>query len=340
LELPGVTDMSPALAVVVVFTAAMFVVATCFLVAAGRLRRANDRKAAIWSSLEASLDLTIERIAAGTEDAAALHERIRPAEQVILLDYLYKTTIGETRATRRALYHELARPYLGLLERRARTGDTWQRARAIRTLAALAGRDSGGVVIEALDDPAPHVGMTAARVYAQLGIGAVDPLLDRIERYLNWDRRLLRSVLVSFGLPAAPSLHARLADDSASPAVRAVCADALATLAYEGAGATAAAVLEVAQDVDLIAACLRLLRSPGTPEQRAIVRRLCQVEDDVVRGQAVACLARFGENADLAVVERALSDLSPWVVRSAARGLSARATGSAEALQAAVGGRL
>jgi HEAT repeat protein len=90
--------------------------------------------------------------------------------------------------------------------------------------------------------------------------------------------------------------------------------------------------------VDLLAACLRLLRGPASPAQLATVRRLCQAQDDVVRGQAVACLARLDEASDTEVLEAALADASPWVVRSAERGLSMRATGSADALAASRGG--
>src|SRR5690606_5382494 len=130
----------------------------------------------------------------------------------VLLDYLYKALMQERRPSRKDLYRELARPYLPLLEDRARDGDTWQRARAIRTLAELADYEARPQIVAALDDPAPHVAMTAARVYAQLALGPVDPLLARIDRYRNWDRRLLRSVLVSFGPVAAPALHQRMAD--------------------------------------------------------------------------------------------------------------------------------
>lgn len=322
--LPGLTDIGPALAAVVIWTVAMFVVAISFLVAAGRLRRANNRKALAWARLERHLGATVDCIAHGTAEPQALHSRILPADRVVLLDYLYKRMVHETRPARRELYADLARPYLRLLEQRARTGDTWQRARAIRTLAELGGRERGDVIMEALDDPAPHVSMTAARSYAQLGLGTVDPLLDRIDRYQNWDRRLLRSVLVSFGPAAAPALHERYADRSTPASMRAVYADALSELDYREAGETAAAVLRDEYDVDLVASSLRLLRAPATSNQVDLVRDLCYSADDVVRGQAVACLARIGGDADLEVVERALADLSPWVVRSASRGLAER----------------
>jgi HEAT repeat protein len=176
-----------------------------------------------------------------------------------------------------------------------------------------------------LDAPEPHVAMTAARAYAQVGLGPVDPLLARIDRYHNWDRRLLRSVLVSFGPSAAPALAQTYADLTLPAGSRAVCADALAELDYGEAADMATRVLLEEDDIDLVAASLRLLRAKSSAEQRAIVRDLCTVPDDIVRGQAVACLARIGDAADLSnVVESAIRDPSPWVARSAAHGLTER----------------
>ena len=322
MRLPELYGINTALAVVVLLTLASFVVALTFLVAAGRLRRANSRKAEMWARLEQHLGSTVESIAQGQATPDALHSRIRPADRVVLLDFLYKALMHERRPSRKDLYRELARPYLPLLEEKSKWGDTWQRARAVRTLAELAEYEGRDHIIAALDDPAPHVAMTAARVYAQLALGPVDPLLERIERYRNWDRRLLRSVLTSFGPMAGPALHAHLGNRTASPHVRAVCADALAILEYERAGDVAAEVLADETDVDLLAATLRLLRAPGTAAQRAVVRRLCESPNEIVRGQAVACLGRIGEAADCALAERVAADASPWVSRSARLALS------------------
>ncbi|HEX6309295.1 MAG TPA: HEAT repeat domain-containing protein [Longimicrobiales bacterium] len=323
--LSALTHISPALAAVIIATAVMFAVAVGFLVAAARLRRANMRKAKVWSRLENRLSAIIGSILHGSAEPDVLHSRIRPSEHMVLLDYLYKLMTHESRESRRELYRQLARPYLSELEKRARTGDPWQRARAIRTLAELAGRDAGPAIVAGLDAPEPHVAMTAARAYAQVGLGPVDALLERIERYHHWDRRLLRSVLVSFGPDAAPALARLYADLTLEPYSRAVCADALAELDYRDAGDVAALTLWEQEDVDLVAASLRLLRAPASALQLDVVRELCTVDDEVVRGQAMACLARIGDEADLvSTVEPALRDPSPWVARSAAQGLAER----------------
>jgi hypothetical protein len=322
--LSSLQGASPALIAVVLSTAAMFAVAISFLVAAARLRRSNMHKAKVWQRLEGELGEVIAGIALGKAGVEALHERVASSEHMLLLDYLYKSVVRDPDARRRRLYREAAKPYLHLLMDRARTGDVWQRARAIRSLGELAGVRCEAVVVAALDDPAPHVAMTAARMYARLGLGGVEALLQRIDRYLSWDRRLLRSILVSFGSPAVGPLHALLADEGASDQVRAVCADALAALEFAAAGDTAAAILQSPHDTDLHAAALRLLRAPATATQREVVRRLCTSRDEVLRTQAMACLARIGEGADMAALVRALSDPSPWVVRSARNGLEAR----------------
>jgi HEAT repeat protein len=312
--------------ILLVSTTAMLVVAIGFLVAASVLRRSNNRKAAHWRALESNWGAAVEAIAHGAPDET-LHSIVRASERLVLLDFLYKTNIGEARPARRDLIADLARPYLPELARRVGTGDVWQRARAIRTLAELGGREHRDVIIAALDDPAPHVALTAARTYARLALGPIDPLLDRIERYQGWDRRLLRLTLTFLGSEAADTLHDRLADPQVAPRIRAVLADALADLRYEGANDTAADVLTLEEDVDLRAAALRVIRGEVSERQRMIVRDLCASPDAIVRAQAVACLARIArpyDASDIAELQRALQDFSPWVVLNAKRGLSAQ----------------
>ncbi|HSJ06508.1 MAG TPA: HEAT repeat domain-containing protein, partial [Longimicrobiales bacterium] len=219
-----ISAMSTLLRVLVAVTTLMFLVMLVFLVAAARLRRANSRKAERWDRLETTWGEAIEAIADGRLRAEELHAGIQPSERMVFLDFLYKSAVREARPVRRQLCRSLALPYRRALEERVRTGDAWQRARAIRTLADLAGEDAAAAVTGALDDPSPHVALTAARAYAQIGVGTVHPLLDRIERYREWDRRLLRSLLASFGDGAAPALRARLEDPGEPAGVRAVCA--------------------------------------------------------------------------------------------------------------------
>jgi HEAT repeat protein len=316
------THMSTGLVALVVSTVAMFVIAVAFLIAASVLRRANNRKAAHWARLETSWGTTIECIFHGVANADSL--RPSGADRLVFVDYLYKSISSETRPGRRSLLRQLAVPHIPVVTARIRTGDIWQRARAIRTVAELAGADADGMITGALQDPAPHVALTAARTYARLRLGPIDPVLDRIERYQDWDRRLLRLTLSSFGPAAAPALHQRFADPDVPARIRAVCADALAEMDYEPVNDTALAVLREEADIDLRASALRGIRGPVADRHRYLVRSLCGAEDQVIRAQAVACLARIGDEADMTELERALADLSPWVVLNATRGLSTR----------------
>lgn len=315
--------------ILVASTAAMFTLAFGFLVAASTLRRANNRKAQHWGRLEANWGVAVEYIARGLAGVDTLHFTVARDQQLTLLDFLYKSAINDTRPERKPVYATLAQPYLSQLEKRVHNGDVWQRARAIRTIAELGGADQSSVIIKALDDPAPHVAMTAARAYARLKLGSIQPLLERIESFQVWDRRLLQMTLTSLGPSEAPALHACFADASQPTRTRAVCADTLARLDYPETNTTAIAVLEVEADVDLRASALRLIRRPVSEAHRQIVRTLCVTDDSVVRAQAIACLARIGDQSDIEMLEGALADLSPWVVLNATKGLKIRRNGSA-----------
>lgn len=299
----------------------MLAVAIAFVVAAALLRRSNNRKRMHWGQMETDWAAALDEIESGLLDPAVLQASLAAGDRLVFLDFLYKCAMVGPVPERLALIGRLSEPYIEELEARAVRGDVWQRARAVRTLARLRGAEACPAIEAALDDPAPHVALTAARAYARLQLGGVEPLLARVDRYRDWDVRLLRLTLASFGPGAAPALHARFADAAVPEWVRAVCAAALVELRYTGANETAIRVLRSRAEVDLKAAALRLLAGPLTPEQRALVRELCGAADPIIRAQAVTCLARLGEAADVAELERALGDLSPWVVLNATRAL-------------------
>ena len=311
-----------AMAVLIVSTIAMFAVAIAFMVAASFLRRANNRKAAEWARFEVNWSVAVEYIARGLAGPETLQENVPAEHRLTLLDYLYKSSLNESRPERKQLYATLAQPHLPHLVDRVRQGDMWQRARALRTLAELGGREQGALIVEALDDPSAHVAMTAARAYSRLRVGPIEPLLSRIERYQTWDRRLLRLTMTSLGPDVAPALHARFADILQPVSTRIVCGDALASLKYPGANDTALEILTTETDVDLQAAALRVMRAPAGEAHRAVARSLCSSAEPVLRAQAVACLARIGDTADADVLQAGLADLSPWVVLNAKKGLS------------------
>lgn len=319
-----------AMAVLIGSTVGMLGIAIGFMVAASILRRANNRKAAQWARFEVNWRVAVEYVARGLAGPETLHDNVPAEQRLTLLDYLYKSSLAEARPERKQLFAELAKPHLPFLGDRVRNGDMWQRARALHTIAELGGHDQGALILEALDDPSAHVAMTAARAYSRLRVGPIEPLLTRIERYQSWDRRLLRLTLTSLGPEVAPALHARFANPQQPVYTRVVCGDALANLKYVGANEAAVEILEHETDVDLRAAALRVIRAPATDTQRMIVRSLCASEEAVLRAQAVACLARIGDPADADSLEAALTDLSPWVVLNAKKGLTTLSLTGAE----------
>jgi HEAT repeat protein len=249
-----------------------------------------------------------------------MHEQVTPVERLVLVDFRLQP-INDSR-------RKVEPPSGGAVPdgvvARVHRGDVWQRARAIRTLAELADRKHCDGIVEALDDPSAHVAQTAARAYARLGLGPIEALLQRLDRYQPWDRRLLRQTLAATGPAGAPALLEMLQDETQPVPIRVICADALATLGYEGANEAALRVLQVETDVELQAAALRLLRGDVTEAQRAVARTLRSSTEPVLQGQAVACLARIGDVADLVELEAALDHDSPWVRFNAARGLKER----------------
>jgi PAS domain-containing protein len=322
----GLARSNLVMTVLIISTAAMFAMVLVFMVAAWWLRRGNDRKAARWAALEARWQALLESIAAGELAEAKLHAQVSSGERLTFLDFLYKQVIREERAERVALCRRLAVPYLGTMAGRVRTGDIWQRARAVRTLAELWDGAHSGAIVEALDDPAAHVAQTAARAYARLGLGPVDALLDRLDRYQPWDRRLLRQTLAAVGPEGAPRLLASLRNPAVAAPIRVICADALAALSCLQCNETALELLRSESDVELRAAALRLLRGDVTDEQLEAVRALRLSPEPVLQGQAVACLARIGKANDLTDLEADLNHSSPWVRFNAARGLKQRGT--------------
>ena len=320
----GLARSNLVMTVLVISTVAMFTMVLVFMVAAWWLRRSNERKATRWAALEARWRALLEAISAGTLAEEELHAQVTGGERLVLVDFLYKQVINDTRPGWQQLCRRVAVPYLGAVAARVSEGDVWQRARAVRTLAELAGPEHTNAIVQALDDEAEHVAQTAARAYARLALGPVEALLQRLDRYRPWDRRLLRQTLAAMGPDGIPALLRSLQDRTLPASMRFICADTLATLDYEGANEAALQILREETDIELRAAALRLFRGEVTEAQREAVRTLGRSADPVLQGQAIACLARIGDDGDLKELESALDHDSPWVRFNAARGLTQR----------------
>lgn len=296
-----------------------------FLVTASILRRRNSRKADRWDRYEAHWGEVLLKVLRGVVPPDALRAEVKRGEELYFVDFLYKVALKTRDPSHRAVLRTLATPYLALLVARVRGGDPERRARAVKTLAELGGRWHQDVLTAALDDPSPLVSMNAARALARIaGASNVRHILSRVDRFSDWNARFLRATLAQLGPAAIPSLRESLTDPALSAAIRSVCAEVLGDLGDAEAVRLARGVIQEEAHTDLRAACLRLIRRSGDAASAPLVRSLCADHDPAVRAQAVGALARIGTDADLALLEEALGDDSPWVALHAARGLKER----------------
>ncbi len=198
-----------------------------------------------------------------------------------------------------------------------------RRARAVQTLGELGLPRYADEVISALDDPSPDVAMAAASTLAAAQDGSyADAVLARMNRFDDWRLDFLVAMLASLGPEAAPAFRWTLADQQASPRVRAVAADVLAQLDDAASADLAHDVLASEREVELRAATLRLLSSVGRGEHVEAVR--AAVHDDAlpVRLHAVRALGSLGSKEDLDSLDAAAKDdPSAWVAIAAARAL-------------------
>lgn len=240
------------------------------------------------------------------------------------------------RGEERRVLRRLARPFLPKMVERMGSHRTEMRAWAVQTLGTLGLPEHADVVVAALDDPSPLVAMVAARALAREETpeyaGAV---LARLDRFNDWNRFFLASMLAAMGPEVSASLRDGLADPSGTPATRAVMAEALRLEGDFLAGDAAAAVVRTTTHRDLLVSALRLLAAVGRPEHAVVVRPLCEAEDAVVRAQALHALGSLGNDEDVAALVEAMDDPDPWPALYAAR--SARDAGGREALRRLVG---
>ncbi len=287
------------------------------------LRVRNVRKAKRWDELEEKWEALLPEVMAGLTPDSVLRSRIRKAEQLYFVDFLYKTALRAGPGRREAL-PRFALPFLGPIVRRMEGGDAERRARAVQTVAVLDLDRNAARVLKALDDPSPLVSMIAARNLAASGRpDLVTAVMERLDRFQEWSPKFLISMLVSMGSESAVLIRAALSSPLLQPQVRAVCADALAQLGVGEALPEAIGVLSTETDADLLSAALRLVRAIGGASALESVRALSGSADFAVRAQAIATLGQLGNEEDLARLKVALRDPSPWVALHAARGLRA-----------------
>lgn len=312
--------LSLAIALIFVFALALFFWTLI-------LRRRNRRKGEIWAALEARWrDQLLDLLAEGGSHQSLLRS-VEKGQELYFVDFLLRYA-KQLRGSEMETVADLARPYLDSVARHVDNKETERRARAVYTLGILALRQPATtakfapLVVRALDDPTPLVGMVALRALARPECQAYLPaLLPRLSHFQMMNRRFLVSVLAGVGGQAAGDLRVLMGNRRAPLWDRGLAADALAELHDVEAGDAAAQVLAEESDRELLAALLRLLAGIGRPEHLPAVRALAGAEDFVVRAHVATALGRLGGSAEHALLRQLLDDESNWVAHRAALAL-------------------
>jgi hypothetical protein len=195
---------------------------------------------------------------------------------------------------------DLVQPYLDEIARRARHRRAGVRMRAVQTLGALGLPRYTATVLAALSLARPE--------YAEHG----PALLSRYPRLEGMEPLFLASLLADVGPTITPELRLRLADPATPAWLRAIHAVAL----------------RIQGDP---------LANVGRPDHVSAVLPLVDARSSVVRAHALRTLGVLGDETVIPLLERALTDESPWAALDAARGLLA--VGGVDLLRAQ-GGRV
>lgn len=326
--------LSLAIALIFVFALALFFWTLI-------LRRRNRMKGEIWAALEARWrDQLLDLLAEGGSRQPLLRS-VQKGQELYFVDFLLRYA-KQLRGSEMDLVAELARPHLGTIARYVGDREAERRARAVYTLGVIALRQHetrarfAPLVVRALDDPAPLVGMVALRALARPECLAYLPaLLPRLAHFQMMDRRFLVSVLAGVGGEAGSDLRVLMGNRRAALWDRSLAADVLAELHDVEAGDAAAQILAEETDRELLAALLRLLAGIGRPEHLPAVRALAGASDFVVRAHVATALGRLGGSGEHALLRRLFDDESNWVAHRAA--LALQEAGGEALLQEAAG---
>jgi hypothetical protein len=281
-----------------------------------RARRADSRRRDVVRRWQPR----IHDLLAGDADPDTLRLQARRIERCDLLDLAagYARRVGGVELRR---LRDFARPLLPHLGPRLSCRRPEERASAVQTFGLLGG--SPEVLLDALDDPSPLVAMVAASALSASGeAGVAAAVVARLDRFELWSPGYLSAMLADGGAPAAGALRAALAHEGSSGFTRSVAADALRLLRDPASAPIAVRALEQAPDRETAAACLRLLESMGTAADAPTVRRFLGDPDFVLRARAAAALGALeAGDGDVAALDEAIDDESPWVALHAAEAL-------------------
>jgi hypothetical protein len=248
-------------------------------------------------------------------------KNIKRKDESFFVEYIMRFA-WVLRGEERKAVTKLAYPFLDRFVERYNSADPETRAYVIRILSVIRFEKYIDHVINALDDTSPLVVMVAAHALAKREhpqyIGAI---LNKLDRFENWSLNYIASMIATAGSEIASELRRTYANEDFSLRVRSIAAEALLMIKDYAAPDIAASILESGYNRDLAATSLRLIKAFGHPRHLPQVRKLCKIDDFVIRAQAFAALGAIGERCDVDLLIEALDDSSAWVVLHAARGL-------------------
>ena len=286
------------------------------------LRARNVSRSRLRERLEAEWEPLVIGALSGDVAESDVHASVSADDESFFIDYLLRF-IDRFTGDERALVRRLAHPYLPRVVLQLEERRPERRARAVRTLVRLGLDAYDEQVVRALDDASLTVAMVAARSLASRENTAFAPqILARLHRFRQWNPIYLASMLSSMGSTVVPALRGMLADADADPLARRVAADALYDLDDIASAEDAATAAASSDDIELVAACIRLLSRIGQPKHASVARRALASANPLLRLRAAEALGTIGGEEDLLRLRAATDDESPWVALAAARALA------------------
>ena len=304
-------------------TAAFFVIALGMTVYALAVRLRNVLRGRRREELEARWKPLLHQVLHGDAAPDDLRDRVGARDRPFFLEFLVRYARRFQGPEQRAV-NDVAEPWLDRAVRQLDSDDVTRRATAAETIATLGMPERGEVILDVLDDPAPLVALTAARaLLAEEHAAYVDEVLERLPRFRSWNMGYLAATLALAGAAGAPALRRVLGDPGADSWMRRVCAEALRRVPDYEARDVARRVLDEADDVELLAAALRLAAAIGAREEADAVRPFLRSSETVLRIQAAHALGAIGTSADIGRLRTLLEEESRWVALAAARAIQA-----------------
>ena len=254
----------------------------------------------------------------GEITADEIHNAVDPEEELRFINIIIRH-LQELRGSEADQLIGLTDPYLHKIVKQLSDKSPARRARALKTLSTLAIKRYPLEMLRGLNDPSPLVAMVVARSMAQHGqTEYLKDIMDQINRFANWNRGYLVTMIASFGSSASQTLADILINQSCSNFARGIAADALAELNYIHITPLLPQILGTTPDAELLAALLRLASKIGNPSIMDSIRPFLSHPDYFVRGPAYRAVGFLGDKTDRPLLELAVRDDSPWVARYAA----------------------